>query len=252
MVLNKNYEVVILSDNESKVALLKDLLSKYYSINIAFVCRCAAEAIECLNHHRPMLFFLDLAFSEVLHDVRKPPFIVGLCDKSSTKRIKHYLKMGFFEVFYAPYTERELNSIMGKVLNIYGTYNKMDQRIIRRVEEENAKYASHDPAVKSMFFMGSRKEEAVRIVFDHVLFMRKVGNQVSVHFEDGSSRFFRSNLKMLHTKFPQSKFQKINKSVVINMDKVIGMDKNRIKIAENILFEVSRSFKKPIMEFFHK
>ncbi len=250
MVSNKYYEVIILSENETRVTQLKDLLSRYYSINIAFVCRSAAEAIECLNHHRPMIFFLDLSYAEVLHDIRKPPFIVGLCDKMNTKRIKHYLKIGFFDIFHNPFTEREMNSIMGKILNIYGAYSKMNHKIIRRVEEENAKYAVNESAAKSIFIMGSRKEESVRIVFEHVLFMKKVGNHISVHFEDGSNRFFRSNLKVFHTKFPQSTFQKINKSVVVNLDKVMGIENNRIIIDKETHFEISRSFKKPIMEFF--
>ena len=58
MVSNKNFEVVILSDEEAKVDLLKGLLSKYYSLNIAFVCHHTAEAVDYLNHHTPMIFFL--------------------------------------------------------------------------------------------------------------------------------------------------------------------------------------------------
>jgi DNA-binding LytR/AlgR family response regulator len=82
--------------------------------------------------------------------------------------------------------------------------------------------------------------------------MKKMGDQISVHFEDGSSRSFRGNLKMFHKKFPNSKFKKVNKSVVVNMDKVVGMNKNRIKINEETHFEVSRSFKKPIKEIINQ
>ena len=252
MILNNNFEVVILSSDESKVTLLKHLLSNYYSMNIASVCSCEAEAIEYLNHHHPMIFFLDMVFSEVLLHVRKPPFTIGLCDAGYTKRVKHYLNMGFFDFFYKPYSDRELNRIMGKMLNIYGRYNKLDQRIIRQVEEDTMKYADDDSNITSMFLMGSRNEESIRIVFDKVLFMRKVGNHVGIFFEDGSSKLFRSNLKMFHTKFPKSKFQKINNSVVVNMDKVTGINKNRISVADNTNFEVSRSFKKPFMAVLNK
>jgi len=248
MTLNKHFQVIILSNDENKINSLKDLLSKYYSMNISFVCRSVAEAIEYLNHHRPMIFFLDMMFADVLHHVRKPPFVVGISDTVHTKRVKQYLKMGFFDFFHTPFTEYELNSIMAKILNIYVAYNRMDQRIIRRVEEDNAKYFVNDNDVKSMFIMGSRKNEAVRIMFDRVLFMRKEEDKVFVHFEDGSSRFFYSNLKRFHTKFPKSKFQKVNKSVVVNMDKVVGIDNNRIKINEETHFEVTRSFRKPIFE----
>lgn len=244
MASNKNLEVVILSDEESKVAMLKDLLSNYYSMSIAQVCHHPAEAIEYLNKHHPTIFFVEMTYADILHDVRKPPFIVGLCDAINTKRVKQFLKMGFFEIFYSPYSERELNSIMGKILNIYGTYNKVDHRILQRVAEDNLAYNMDKRAMKSVFILGTRNEESTRIIFDKVLFIKKIGNQICVCFEDGSRKYFRSNLKMFMSKFPKSIFQKINRSVVVNMDKVTGVMKNRVLIANNANFEVSRSFKK--------
>ena len=248
MALNKNFDVVILSDEESKVALLKDLLSNFYSLKIALVCHHPAEAIEYLNNHRPTIFFVDMCFADILHDVRKPPFIVGLCDSINTKRVKQFLKMGFFEIFYSPYTERELNSIMGKILNIYGAYNKVDQRILRRVEEDRLAYDADDRLIKSVFITGTRNEESTRIFFDKVLYVKKVGNQVCVCYEDGSRKYFHSNLKIFTSKFPKSRFQKINRSVVVNVDKVTGVIKNHVIIANTANFEVSRSFRKAFID----
>jgi len=248
MALNNIFEVVILSDEEFKVTLLKDLLSKFYSMNIALVCRHPAEAIEYLNNHRPTIFFLDISFSDILFNVKKPPFIVGLCDNKNTKRVKQFLKMGFFEIFYAPYTERELNCILGKILHIYGTYNKIDQRMMQKVAEDNINYNMEEHNMKSVFIMGTRNEESIRIVFDNVLYIKKIGNQVCVYFEDGAKKYFRSNLKMFLSRFPKSIFQKINRSVVVNMDKVTGVMKNRVLVANNANFEISRSFKKSFKE----
>lgn len=245
---NRNLEVVILSSEESKVTRLKSLLSKYYSLNVAFVCNNSAAAIEYLNNHRPTMFFLDLAFSEVLHDIKKPPFIVGLCDTINTKRVKMFLKMGFFEVFYSPYLEEELNSIMGKILNIYGTYNKVDHKLMRRVEEEQSAYEAGSRNLRSVFIMGTRNEESIRVVFDEVLYMKKIGNQVCVFFENGFKKYFRSNLKTFQSKFPKQQFQKINRSVVVNMDKVTGVIRNHVMLADNAYFELSRSFKKVFKE----
>lgn len=248
MASNKNLEVVILSKEESKVIALKDLLSNFYSLNIALVCHHTAEAIEYLNNHRSTIFFVDVDFADILHDVRKPPFIVGLCDKVNTKRVKQFLKMGFFEIFYTPYSEKDLNSIMGKILNIYGTYNKLDQRILQKVEEDRVSYNANERHTKSVFILGTRNEQSTRIVFDKVLYIKKIGNQVCVCFEDGGKKYFRSNLKMFQSKFPKSKFQKINRSVVVNMDKVSGVIKNKVLIAGNANFELSRSFKKDFRE----
>ena len=245
---NQSIEVVILSDDEIKVSKLKGLLSRYYSVNLASVCHCSAEAISYLNNHRVTIFFVDLGYSDGLHDIRKPPFIVGLCDAVNTKRVKMFLKMGFFEVFYSPYTENELNGIMGKIMNIYGTYNKVDQRILRKVEEETMGYNADVNNQKSVFIMGTRNEESIRVVYDKVLYIKKVGNQICVYFEDGYKKFFRSNLKMFHSKFPKSKFLKINRSIVVNKDKVTGVIKNQVMISNNAVFELSRSFKKSFKE----
>ena len=249
---NQEIEVVILSDDEIKVSKLKCLLSKFYPVNIASVCRFPAEAILYLNNHRTTIFFLDLGFSEVLHDIRKPPFIVGLCDAVNTKRVKSFLKMGYFEVFYSPYSESEFNCIMGKILNIYGTYNKVEQRIWKRVEEENMTYNADNGNQKAVFIMGKRNEDSMRVVFDNVLYFKKIGNQVCIYFEDGFKKFYKTNLKMFHNRFPKSQFVKINKSVVINIDKVTGIKKNRVEIAGNFIFELSRSFKKSLKESLSK
>ena len=248
MKVNMNFEVVILTHDDVKVMMLKDLLSNYYSLNVASVCQSSAEAIEYLNNHQPTIFFLDMEYAEVLRNVRKPPFVVGLCDSISVKKLKQHLSMGFFEIFCTPFNKKDLNSIMGKILNIYGTYNKVDQRVLQKVEEDNVLYNSEEPTAKSVFIHGTRNDESIRIVFDEVSYFTKVGNQVCVVFEDGDRKYFRSNLKMFYAKFPKSKFQKINKSVVVNLDKVKKVVKNMLIIDKNTHFELSRSFKKPFMD----
>ena len=115
--------------------------------------------------------------------------------------------------------------------------------MIQRVEEANMAY-NQEEHPKSVFIIGTRNEESIRIVFDNVLYFKKVGNQVCVYFENGFRKYFRSNLKMFQSKFPKNKFQKINRSVVVNMDKVTGVIKNRVLINDNATFELSRSFKK--------
>ena len=246
---NKNFRVVILSQEEDKINTLKGLLSKYYLLNITKICRHEAEAIEYLNNHKVSLFFLDMELSPILLDIQKPPFIVGICDKKHAKTVKKYLKMGFFEFFYTPFTERELNGIMGKVMNIYGSYNTIDHQLAQRMEEENLKYNEEDPAQKSIFIQGTRYEESIRIYFDSVLYIKNVKKeQVCVYFKEGYRKYFHSNLKMFHTKFPKSKFQKINRTVVVNMDNVTGVMKNRILIADNSSFELTRTYKKAFIE----
>jgi len=239
-------EVVILSDEESKIVKLNDLLSKFYTLEITQVFRHPAEAIEYLNNQCPTILFIDMAYKDILHDVRKPPFIVGLCDAIYTKKVKQFLKMGFFELFYAPYTEAELNRIMGKILNIYGIYNNVDRRMLQLVKEEASSYNAEEPQKESIFITGTRNEESVRVFYDKVLYIEKEGNHVCIHFEDNTLKYFRSNLKKFMSYFPKSNFQKINHSIVVNLNKVTRRYKNFLFINDEFKFAVSRSFKKNI------
>ena len=90
--------------------------------------------------------------------------------------------------------------------------------------------------------------EKMREQLGEELDVKKVGNQVCVCYEDGSRKYFHSNLKIFTSKFPKSRFQKINRSVVVNVDKVTGVIKNRVIIANTANFEVSRSFRKAFID----
>lgn len=254
MLNNNKFEIVILSENNSKVSKLRDLLSKYYTLNISKICDNAASAIEYLNHSIPTILFLDMSFTNILQDVKKPPFVVGLCDTVYTKRIKQFLKMGFFEIFYAPYDEGELNSIMGKILNIYCSYNKAALSMPQYVAEDEGSYENGTAmdVSRSLFIMGTRNEESTRVVFDDVMYLSKVGNYVCVNFIDKTKKYFRSNLKMFQKKFPSSQFIKINRSTVVNIDKVTKVFKNKVHINDESEFEISRSFRKEFRSVLEK
>lgn len=168
-------DTVILSNDEGTIKTLNNLLSKYYLLNVMKVCKHEAEAIEHLNNHKTSLFFLDMDLSHILFDIQKPPFIVGLCDKEYTKKVKKLMKMGFFDFFYAPYTERELNSIMGKILNIYSSYNRIDPHVMQKVEEESILYNEEDAAANSVFIRGKRNEDGMRMYFNKILYFEKKG-----------------------------------------------------------------------------
>ena len=240
---------VILSQDIQKISRLKDLLSKYYSLHITNVCNNSASATEVLIRTAPTILFMDTSCISVLQDVKKPPFIVGLCDTIYTKKVKQFLKMGFFEIFYAPYEESELNGIIGKILNIFCAYNN-NNTIDSYFKEDNPHYFISDNFNKSesLFILGTRNEESSRIFFKDVLYLSKVGNYVCVNFTDSSKKYYRSNLKIFYKKFPQTKFFKINRSIVVNFDKVMKIMKDKVYLDNNEEFEISRSFKKRFKE----
>lgn len=238
-------ETVLISQDEEKILKLKDLLSKYYMLNTPVVCDNMSSAIELLNNHIPSILFLDMEFSSILQNVKKPPFIIGLCDTIYTKRVKQFLNMGFFEIFYSPYEINELNMIMGKIFNILSSYSQMSVPKLKEVAESVSKYdISNNNNQECLFLMGKRSEGTVKIVFSDVLFLEKTGDYVTVNFIDESNKLFRGNLKSFQHKFPNDKFVKINHSVIVNVDKISNIYKNTVLLDDKHEFDISRTFKK--------
>ena len=93
-----------------------------------------------------------------------------------------------------------------------------------------------------MFFNGGRKTESIRILFNEVLYIRSNGNQLEIFGESGEKTVIRGTLTKIYVKLPKDKFQKINKSTIVNCDKITKIIKqNKIVIGKEC-FSITRSF----------
>lgn len=239
--------------SEEQQNVLTDLLSNFNSIKLTACFHQPSEALECLNKNRPTIIFMDVEDANFLKCIQHPPFIVGLCEKKHFRNLKKYLSLGFFDFLVNPIMPEDFHNIMGKILNTYNPTNRRKNDYYTIAAEDTPLYNSKllEKALftkESIFLNGNRKKESMRILFDNVEFLDTKENEVSIHFENGSTKKMKTSLRYFQEKLPKEKFQKINKNTIINLDKVAKvMKKDRVLINNNV-FKVSRSFKKILMD----
>lgn len=247
----KSISCAFFIENDENLNYLSGLLSNFNSIEIVATMRHYLEAIELLNDQKPTVLFMETRFAELLNTIQKPPFIVGICNKTNVKSIRNYLSFGFFDLIFTPITEKQCLNVMGKIWNIYSEYQLPQRESLPMASE---KYYTDEYARLSKLNSGKdflflkKNDESNRINLDDVAFLSRNENQICFHFDNGSERHTFNSLKYYQQRLPCDKFQKINKETIVNIDKVTKFLKPDKIVVANHLFSISRSFKKELKE----
>ena len=123
---------------------------------------------------------------------------------------------------------------------------------MQQVEENQAHY-NHQQISESlsnneyMFINGNKKIGSIKIYFHEIIFINSVSNVIRVNLENGVIKYVHTTLKNFQKKLPANKFLKINRSIVVNIDKVIKVNRKNITV-NNETFVVSRPFYKKFAE----
>lgn len=244
---NQPMQTVLFIKNDSCEKQLSYLLSNFNCFNISIQIKDSFQAIEYLNNHKVEVLFIESEELEILSSIQKPPFIIAICASSSLKRVKKYLFDGINDFLFLPITEKNIRANISKILNINNSYMK-NFNDLQSAAEDVADYNTTKQLSKSvftsefMFFNGGRKTESIRILFNEVLFIRSNGNQLEIHGENGETTVIRGSLTKIYAKLPKDKFQKINKSIIVNCDKVTKIIKQNKIVVGNECFSITRSF----------
>ena len=237
---------------EDEQSLLQNILSEFYSFCVDRVLHNCSEALEYLNQNRPPILFLDLEMYEILKIVQKPPFVVGVGSINGYKKLKDCLELGFSDFIFTPIEKNNVQNVMGKILNFYG-YLFSAPEIQAVASEDSIQYNQTEVSFqtnKDFIFIRDRKNGYCRVFCDEILYAQSVGNEMRVMKENGTVVYDKKNLKNFFKQLPGNNFLKINRSTVINANKVNRIDKKNVTI-NNVVFKVTRSFYKSFSKYFN-
>lgn len=237
---------------EEEQSQLQTFLSEFYSFSVDKVLHNSSEALEYLNQNRPPILFLDLEMFEILKVVQKPPFVVGVGSINGYKKLKDCLGLGFSDFIFTPIEKSNVQNVMGKILNFYGYLFSASENLAI-ASEDSIQYNQSDVSFqtnKDFIFIKDKKNGYCRVFCDEILYAQSVGNEMRVMKENGSVVYDKKNLKNFVRQLPGNKFLKINRSTVINTNKVNRIDKKNVTI-NNTVFKVTRSFYKSFSKYFN-
>lgn len=237
---------------EEEQSQLQTILSEFYSFSVDRVLHNCSETLEYLNQNRPPILFLDLEMYEILKIAQKPPFVVGVGSINGYKKLKDCLELGFSDFIFTPIEKNNVQNVMGKILNFYGYLFSAPENHAM-ASEDNIQYNQTEVSFqtnKDFIFIRDKKNGYCRVFCDEILYAQSVGNEMRVMKENGTVVYDKKNLKNFIKQLPGNNFLKINRSTVINANKVNRIDKKNVTI-NNVVFKVTRSFYKSFAKYFN-
>lgn len=249
--MEKSLNCCLVINSDDNIRTLTDLLSVFKTLKVIACIKKQSEALELLNKKKIDILFIDVDYADFLQLVHKPTFIIGICDQKGSKHLIKYLRQGFFDFLFSPIVKEDLYHVIGKALNTYGTYNFLSREKALEVNENEILYnkALLEKTLftkDSMFLNGQRKSDSLRISFDDVLYLKLDRGNIILYFENGTTKQLHTTLKYFQKKLPKEKFQKINRNIIVNVDKVTRITKNDELLVGTVSLKVSRSFKKTL------
>jgi DNA-binding LytR/AlgR family response regulator len=210
---------IIVDDEPLALDVLEALLSNMPNIELVARCENAFEANAVLQKEKIDLMFLDIQMPqlsglEFLKSLSNPPAVIF------TTAFPQYAVDGF-ELDAVDYLLKPIS--MERIMK---AVNKVSEKLSHASPLSDEEIVSTDT-----FFFVKADKKLVKVNFDEILYIEGLKDYVIIRTE-GTRVITLQTMKSLEEKLPDVKFQRIHRSFIVNMDKIIALDGNVVELME--------------------
>ena len=220
-------KAIIVDDEPRAIALLKDYLGHFSSVELVGTFRNGLKAFEFLSKEHIDLIFLDINM----------PHISGI---SLSKLLDHQVKI-IFTTAYSDYAVEsyEVHAVdyLLKPISLE-RFTKAISRVL--TEEKNPSQNSNQDLI--LIKSGSKIH---RLNCNEIKYIEKDGNYTTYHLTN-QKIIARESVSEVLKKLP-SNFIQVHKSFIVNTAKVSSIEKNQLYI-QNIKIPIGASFKETALK----
>ncbi len=249
---NKSISCAFFIQDEAKQTMLKEAIGNYDTLYITSIFKNSFETIEKLNKVRPQVLFINVSMSDILRHITRPPHIIGVCDQPTNRKVKEFLSCGFTDFIYFPIVEKNLNDVIGKILNANSFFQELNETPV--FMENGMTYEDHTngniETNVAYFFVQDKRYGKCKINFSEFVYAQSIGNDIRIMKDDESAFYERTTLKNFHRKLGHNKCLKINRSILINVEKVTRINKKTVTL-NNETFTITRTYYKEFAKVFN-
>lgn len=232
--------ILIVEDDPMIAESLQDIL-ECLEHSVGHVADNAESALQFLSEARPDLIMLDIqlkggmdgiALADLIKEKYNIPFIftTAFADKESISRASD---MGPFGYVVKPYGMEDIHAALEVALRNFNVLQQLKQsQTFYSTIKENHLYIKSD---SRLIKVEDDKIQYVEARGDYVVFKTKTESYI-VH----------STLKNVESKLDSSKFLKVHRSFVINLDKIIDIEDSTVVIDQKVI-PVSRAHRSDLM-----
>ncbi len=243
--MSATLECIAVDDEPLALGLVCAFVEKTPFLNLAGRYSSAVEALQMINSKPIDVIFLDIQMPDltgielarVLEKAgNKAPRIIF------TTAFNQYALDGFrvdaIDYLLKPFNYEEFLRAASKA-----------QAYVELVQKASSA-GSSEPKDEYLFL--KVEYQLVRIAYDDILYTEGLKDYVKVHLKsDPKPILSLTSLKALEEKLPASKFMRVHRSFIVNLDKISAVTRNTIQIGATSI-PVSDQYKEPFNQFLSK
>lgn len=221
--MNPLYKAILVDDEPAARRLMRNMLTAYReTVQVIDEAGTGMEAIEKIEEQLPDLVFLDIQMPdltgfEVLERLQHKPNIIF------TTAYEQYALKAFdsFSIDYLlkPIKEERLKQSIQKLQAFGRLNNSIDLKGLKELIHQ------FQAPPKSTALTIRAGDRIILVRFESIVFMESQDKYVYIHTADGQRHLTDQSLTALQEKLP-SQFYRIQKSYIINKDKIREMHRH--------------------------
>ncbi|WP_417600602.1 LytR/AlgR family response regulator transcription factor [Owenweeksia hongkongensis] len=216
-------KALIVDDEEMARESLSYLIRKVDNIEVVESFESAIDAKKYLEKNQADVIFLDVE----MPDFSGMEFLASMDALPSiilTTNNPEYAVEAF---------EYEVLDFIPKPVS-YG-------RLVKAVERLDSTVEKRDD-----FFVRS-EGRYVRVPFESLMYVETMDDYLKLHLEDKSKCIVHSTLTKMEEKLPAAQFQKVHRSYIVNLSKIVDIEETTIVVGQSVI-PVSRAFRPVLKE----
>ena len=214
----KLLECIAIDDEPHALKILEAYVSKVPYLHLAAQFQSPLDAIPFLEKNQVDLIFLDIQMPELtglqfLDVLRHRPDVI-LTTAYSEYALESY-NYTVADYLLKPYA--------------FGRFLKA----INKVRSENSTSAAAKNTMEAdtaMLIKGDAKHKYHQVELANITYIQGLRNYLAIHQKDGSKIVTLQSMRAMEEELPARNFLRIHKSFIVNMDEVVLIEGNQLKI----------------------
>lgn len=238
-------ECIAVDDEPLALGLVCAFIEKTPFLNLAGRYSSAVEALQVINSKPIDVIFLDIQMPD-LTGIE----LARVLEKAGTRAPRIIFTTAFNQYALDGFRVDAIDYLL-KPFN-YEEFLRAASKAQAYVElvQKASSAGSSEPKDEYLFL--KVEYQLVRIAYDDILYTEGLKDYVKVHLKsDPKPILSLTSLKALEEKLPASKFMRVHRSFIVNLDKISAVTRNTIQIGATSI-PVSDQYKEAFNQFLSK
>jgi len=205
-------------------------ISKTPFLKLVGSCRSGFEALEVLSESKVDLMFVDIN----MPDINGLDFVKSLHEKP-----KIIFVTAFSEYAIEGFKLDALDYLLKPVG--YGEFLKTANKAKSFFESNSSEFADSGNNKEYLFVKSDYR--TVRVSVNDIIYIEGMREYVRIHLESSKPLMPLISLKLLEEQLPSDRFMRVHRSYIVNLQKIITIEHNRIVFDGKVYIPVSDQYK---------